>query len=978
MKKRFFTLFIWCMALATGIRAQDNHQWKSGLSGGFAFRYVTNDPTKTRFYTLKNGLTVILSQNRKAPNVVFKMAVRAGSNQDPRASTGLAHYLEHLLFKGTDRFGTIDYDKEKPYLEKIELLYEKYNQTSDPLKRKEIYALIDKTSVEASSYSIANEYDKMMKAIGSKGTNAHTSVEETVYEEDLPSNAIDKFLAVQAERFRSPVFRIFHTELEAVYEEKNRGLDNDAQKMYEKMLSALFPTHNYGQQTTIGMTEHLKNPSLVEIRKYYNKYYVPNNMALIMAGDFDYDELIKKINQHFSYMVPKPLALYRPVPEKPLTQIQKIEILGPSAENLYIAYRGFAQNSRQSLMLDLIGSILANGKAGLLDINLNKEQKLLRAQAGYSQMKDYGYFVLSGFPKAGQSLQDVQKLLLEQIELLKKGEFEESLIKATVANYKLNELQAYESNDVRAQSTLTSFIQNRGVEWEKCLASTDLMAKITKKELMEFANKFFTDNYVVVLKYKGEGKDIAKVEKPAITAIKTNADQISTFAKTLIDLPVKPTVPKFLDYSRDLKLGKINGADVIYVENKDNGIFNLTYRFDMGSYHNKLLPYAAQYLSYLNSDKYSAEEFSKAFYNIACSYNVNVGGEVTTISISGLEENFAKATMLVEDILLNCKPNEKALQELKERLLKNRENAKLNKSYILNGLMYYAQFGKENPFNYVLSNQEINEMKAEDLISILHKLTSYKHTITYFGPQDDAKLKDNISKIHHLPENFLATLAPKKFVYQKTDANKVYFADYDMVQAEVRWVRNVGLYDPSDVAKVSLFNNYFGNDMGSVVFQSIRESKALAYSTFVSYLAPNSREKESAVIGYVGTQADKMNDAVTALDELLKTMPESERSFALSKANVLNGLENTRIINENIIYKYLADKKLGFTHDSRVDEYKALKTLTFHDVKDFHQNNLSGKPYNYCIIASEKRISLADLEKIAPVTKLNMEQIFGY
>ena len=187
------------------------------------------------------------------------MAVRAGSNTDPRNSTGLAHYLEHLLFKGTDRFGTLDYAKEKPLLDKIESLYEKYHATTDPAKRKEIYAQIDKTSGEASNYSIANEYDKMMKSIGGQSTNAHTWYEETVYNEDLPSNATDKFLALQAERFRNPVFRIFHTELEAVYEEKNRGLDNDSWKISEKMNDLLYPTHNYGQQTTIGTIEHLKN-----------------------------------------------------------------------------------------------------------------------------------------------------------------------------------------------------------------------------------------------------------------------------------------------------------------------------------------------------------------------------------------------------------------------------------------------------------------------------------------------------------------------------------------------------------------------------------------------------------------------------------------------------------------------------------------------------------------------------------------------
>jgi len=977
MKFKLFTLA--CFLITGSIaQAQSTYQWKTAASGGYTYKYVTNDPTKSRFYTLKNGLTVILSQNNKEPNIVYKMAVRAGSNTDPRTNTGLAHYLEHLLFKGTDKFGTLDYAKEKPYLDKIEALYEVYNKTTDPAKRKELYKEIDKLSGEASNYSIANEYDKMMKSIGSGSTNAHTSVEETVYEEDLPSNAVDKFLAVQAERFRNPVFRIFHTELEAVYEEKNIGMDNDGRKMYEKMLYSLFPTHNYGQQTTIGTIEHLKNPSLVEIRKYYNKYYVPNNMALIMSGDINYDDLIKKIDKDFAYMQAKPLALYNPAPEKPLTQLQKVDIYGPSAESLYVAYRGYAQNTHSSLMLDLIGSILSNGKAGLFDINLNKQQKLLRSSAGYNQMKDYGIFILSATPKAGQSLEEAQKLLLEQIDLLKKGEFDESLIKATVANTKLAELQAFDNNDVRAAAAMRSFILNRGTEWDKELASTDAMGKITKKEIIEFANKFFIDNYVTLFKHKGEDKNIVKVEKPAITAVKTNSNEVSLFTKNIIAAPVKPIAPKFLDYTKDLSFSKAGIADVISVQNTENSIFRLTYRFNLGSYNYKLLPYASQYLSFLSTDKYTAEEISKAFYNIACSYSISVGTDVTTISVSGLQENFDQAVALVEHALANCKPNEKALDDLKGRLLKTRENNKLNKGSILGGLMNYAQFGQDNPFNYGLSNEEIKNIKSADLIYLLHNLTNYKHTITYYGPKAITAFTADMVKVHPLPKEFTPEAPLKTFKYISTDSSKVYFADYDMVQAEIRWVRNSGLYNPENSAKISLFNNYFGGGMGSVVFQTIRESKALAYSTFAVYTTPNSKEKENGVIAYVGTQADKMNEAISGMNELLTTLPESDKSFSLSKNNSLNSIEASRITKDEIIRSYLADKKLGFDHDSRIDEYKNLKPLSFADIKAFHKNNLSAKPYVYCIVASENKINMDDLKKIGPVTKLSLEQIFGY
>ncbi|WP_431213353.1 M16 family metallopeptidase [Puia sp. P3] len=531
---RFFLFLLVVSAAPVALRAQDQsyqdkYVWKTASSGGYSYRYVTNDPMQTRVYTLPNGLTVLLSANHKEPRVAVRIAVRAGSNTDPRNHTGLAHYLEHLLFKGTDKFGSLDWAKEKPYLDQIDALYEQYNIAKDPEQRKRIYHRIDSVSGLASKYSIANEYDKMMTDIGSQGTNAHTSVEETVYEEDIPANAMDKFLLVQAERFRNPIFRLFHTELEAVYEEKNRTLDSDPNKVNEAMLNSLFPTHNYGQQTTIGTVEHLKSPSLNAIRDYYHKYYVPNNMAVIMAGDFDPDQLIAKIAHAFSYMQTRPVALYNPAPEKNLTAPVTKEVFGPSAENMRFAYRTPAVNTRDAVALDLLSSILSNGKAGLLDLNLNKQQKVQGSQAGVQQFKDYGVFIVLGTPKQGQTLEQVDELLMQQVDKLKKGDFDESLVKAIVANGKLSLLEGLEKNDARVGSLMTSFIQHRAAQLDKDVAELDEQATISKKELVAVANKYLGNNYVLIYKRKGEDKNIVKVDKPAITPVETNAGKQSPF-----------------------------------------------------------------------------------------------------------------------------------------------------------------------------------------------------------------------------------------------------------------------------------------------------------------------------------------------------------------------------------------------------------------------------------------------------------------
>ena len=165
MLKRNLFLWLFTVAITFGASAQ-NYEWKEAQGGGYTYKYVTHDPTNARFYTLKNGLTVILSPTNKEPRIQCYVAVKAGSKTDPATNTGLAHYLEHLLFKGTDKYGSLDWAKEKVELDKIDALYEEYNHTKDPAKRKAIYKLIDSVSGVASKYAIANEYDKMMTAMG--------------------------------------------------------------------------------------------------------------------------------------------------------------------------------------------------------------------------------------------------------------------------------------------------------------------------------------------------------------------------------------------------------------------------------------------------------------------------------------------------------------------------------------------------------------------------------------------------------------------------------------------------------------------------------------------------------------------------------------------------------------------------------------------------------------------------------------------
>ena len=965
------------LLMSSSIFAQTSlPEWKEASSGGYTYRYVTKDVTKARFYTLKNGLTVILSATNKDPRIQCYIATKAGSKTDPANHTGLAHYLEHLLFKGTDKFGSMDWAKEKPELDKISALYESYNHSSDSVQRRAIYHTIDSVSGKAATYSIANEYDKMMSSMGAQGTNAFTSFEQTVYTDDVPANAADKYLAVQSERFRNPQLRIFHTELEAVYEEKNRGLDNDRSKVFEKLFAGLFKNNNYGKQTTIGTIEHLKNPSQEAIRQYFNTYYVPNNMGVIMSGDFDADAMIKKIDAAFAYMKSKPIPTYRFDPEQPITAPISEEVIGPDAENITIGYRLPGNKAEDVLLADLVGQILTNGKAGLMDLNLVKQQKLLRASAFAYTLIDYGVLFMQGNPTQGQSLEEVKTLMLGEIDNLKKGNFDDKLITAIINNQKKNKILESEPYGSRANELMNAFTNE--LDWKKQVAYTDLLSKLTKKDIMAFANKYFQENYLVIFKRKGEDKNIVKVDKPAITPVETNRNAQSPFVKMVNDMPTTTTKPVFLDYTKDLQKAKIGPAEVLYVQNKDNAIFRLQYRFDMGIWNNKKLGLAAQYLQFLGTGKMSAADITKAFYTIACSFGVNAGAEFTTVNIEGLQENFSTAVTLFEDLLKNCQPDEAALIALKARTLKSRTDAKANKGAIMSGLVAYARFGEKNPFNYTLSNDALQQATAAELTETLHGLNNFAHQIIYYGPLPLATLTTEIRKLHTVPTAF--TAAPQKTVFTNVvqDKKQVLFADYNMVQAEIRWVRNTNIYSAAEEPVVDIFNNYFGGGMGALVFQTIRESKALAYSTFAYYAVPDKKEDPFYTLAYVGCQADKFNESIVAMNELLNDLPDVAENIKFARAGIKKDIETARITQDGIIYNYLSAQRKGLDYDIRKKTYAAVDTIGYDQLKAFHTSYIANNPYTYCVVAAEKKVSEDEMKKYGAVKKLTLEEIFGY
>jgi len=756
--KSLFLRLLFLIVLAFGqviVFAQHQFKTQKKSENGYSYVTVTNDPLKARIYTLKNGLTVYLSVYKNEPRIQTYIAVRAGSKNDPHTAQGLAHYLEHILFKGTTKLGTQNWSTEKPLVDKVESLYETYRHTTDTLARKRIYHQIDSVSGIAANYAIANEYDKAMSSIGASGTNAYTWVEQTVYVNEIPSNNLEKWAIVESNRFQELVPRLFHTELEAVYEEKNRGLDNDASKTWEALFAGLFHKHTYGTQTTIGTVEHLKNPSITEIKKYFDTYYVPNNIAICLSGDLDPDVTIRMLDEYFGKWKPKSIPTFSAPIENSINKPIVKNVIGPTAEKVTLAYRFNGVKTRESLIMELLSLILSNSQAGLIDLNLNQKQKLIGGSAFPLRMKDYSALILSATPREGQSLEEVQSLLISQIDSIKQGKFGDWLIPAVINDIKTNNMKAFEKNSSRADAFVSAFIL--GMPWKEYLSEIEHQSKITKHELMEFAKKHFHDNCVVVYKRTGTDSTIKKIVKPEITPVSLNRDSSSVFYKRLLKEPSGIIKPVFVDYQKDIQRLVIkNDIPVLYKQNTENGLFELYYVLDMGTDHNLKLGLAVEYLKFLGSKRFSAERLKQEFFKLGCHYSVFTSNDKVYVSLNGLQENFDKALSLFEELLASPQADEKALSDLIDAILKQRANNKLNKGTILQqGLASYAKYGKRSPFTNILSTEELKAIKPAELTALVSSLTSFKHRVLFYGPTNATELVTKLNTLHKTPSKTL-------------------------------------------------------------------------------------------------------------------------------------------------------------------------------------------------------------------------------
>jgi len=862
-------------------------------------------------------------------------------------------------------------------LDRIADMFEEYRSLKDSTARRVLYHQIDSMSGVAAQFAIPNEYDKITQSLGCTGTNAFTSNDMTAYVNDVAANRLKAFIALEGERFKQCVLRLFHTELEAVYEEKNISLSEDGSLADDTLMRALFPDHTYGTQSTLGTVEHLKNPSMRRIQEYFTRQYVPANMAVILAGDVNPDSAIAWVDAAFGSYPSAPVPYFGVREQPPITAPIEKNVVGPDPEFVSVAFRLPGAAHKDIPAIRMCDMILANSTAGLIDLNLAQTQKVRGPYSTVRMMTDFSIEQLGGSPMPGESLEDVVKHLLAQIELLKKGTFDDKLMRSIILEVRIAQMQSEMGNEGRAYRILQAF--SHGMPLESVVHDADDLAAVTKAEVMRVAKEYFRSNYVVVYKREGDRTDIAKVDKPSITPVPLNRDTSSSFGLSITTAPVQPIQPRFLDYAADIQRATVRkNIPLLAVRNTMNDLFELRYFVSMGTGNDRFLKVALEYIELMGTKDLSNEALQQRKYALGMNFSVSASQDRCYITLSGLRANFTASVQLMENILTTCVGNDASLAAFKQRLLQERDDARKDKSSIYyRGLLSYARYGEHNAVSDDLTSAEINGLTHKNLGATIRSLLAYPHEIHYWGPDDATTVSAALTRVHGAPATFRSIPPAKTYAVRTMDAAEVIFLEHEQVTADVAFMaRSFPRYDSTLSPRLRLLNEYFDGGMGSIVFQTIREQKALAYATSGGLENPMNLQEPYTVMAMVGTQADKLHDAITSMQELLTTLPRIDPSLQSAKSAIRSRLATERRSRMGIIDSYVNSRKFGLRTDQAEYAWQHLPALTFEDVADVYAKGMANRPYVLVIMGSSKSIDLKSLERYGPVRKVTVDQLF--
>lgn len=935
-----------------------------------------NNALEVKKYVLDNGFTVYLNEDKTAKEVFGAVVVKAGSKNDPADATGMAHYLEHLLFKGTTEMGTTNYLAEKPYLDSINMYYDLLGKTKDEAERKKIQQLINNQSVAAAGYGRPTEFDKLIKSIGGTNLNAFTQNDMTVYHNSFPGEQIEKWLEVYSHRFQNPVFRSFQAELEVVYEEKNISMDSYMTLLYEDMSKNMFRHHPYGTQTTIGTIEHLKSPSLNKMYEYFKAYYVANNMALVLCGNFDAEKALTLIKEKFSGLRSAKVPEFPKFPTTVFKGKESIEVKYTPIKMELIGFSSVSSIHPDKPALEVCASLLSNeSETGLLN-KLVRENKLIYTECFNGAYNDAGEFVLFVVPKLiGQSFKEAEELVLNEVKKLKNGEITDTDLTIIKTELSRQRQQALESCESRALSIAQTF--SEGSTWEEYLNYTRTIEKLTKEDIVRAANNYLGDNCFIL--YSKRGKPAKeKMEKPGFKPVVVDEKEESGYAQTFKSKTINSAAPKFLDFEKDTKHIQLNESNKLYVtQNPVNDLFSLQVVYLVGTDTIKDLEVIQTMFNRFAVKDMSTDKLKEAFALLGITYYATASDQRFTIRFDGLETNIEKAMPLINKLLNECVLDDKAVKSVCEEIIALRKATEKEPDVLGQALAEYIRLGNKSHFIDRISSKELKNAKAENMIKQYKKAIAYNAVWHYTGKFSPDKiqtlLKSGISLANNKKEVLLAV---KK--NNTASENIIYIVnDKKAIQSHIDFLINSDNYTTNPLldARIHAFNQYMGGDFSGLILQEIREYRSLAYSAYGFLSTPRIQNNPCFFRSYIGCQADKTNEAIDVMYDLVKNMPQKPERIegvkALLKNSISSEYPNFRAISEDV--ESLRER--GYKSIPLKDAYGKYDALQFDDIMSFYTTYIKNKPVIISVYGDKSKMDLAKLSKYGKIVELKKEQL---
>ncbi len=928
-------------------------------------------------YRLENGMTVVLNQDTTTTQVFGAVLCKAGAKNESPDATGMAHYLEHMLFKGTDKIGTWNYEKEKVHLDSINLLYEDLAKAEDEDMIAGIQRQINEQSNKANYYAVPSDFDKMLNSLGSENVNAFTNYDMTFYYNSFPPQEIDRWLDLYYERFRQPVFRTFQTELEAVYEEKNRAMDDMTTRLFREVERLTYPNLPYGQWSILGKTEHLKKPSLITMYDFYDKYYVSENLVLILSGRFDPEIVKPLISAKFGQLEK------RPAPKDEFPTLQPIEGTVVSKKRLtpikvgVVGYQTIAASHEDKPILDVCEYLLYNySETGLFN-QLEQDNKLMYA-FGYSDISDIaGAYLAFYVPKIlTQSFKKAEDHVEGALDQLRNGDFSDELFNSAKFEVYNDFQRRLESNEYRSIMIAVSY--NRNEEWDDALRYPEKIQQVTKEDVIRVANKYFGDNKIKLLSRTGFPKK-DKLTKPGYSVPSSGTTVSSAYSEEFNAKQPEPLPPVYIDFEKDITRAKTSAGHKIYSAlNPVNDLFRIEILFSGGELSNRKLESATDFMNYIGTKDKTLAQLKQAFASIGCSYYFTSFDNYTSLTLEGNDASLEDALALANEVLSNPNAGPKSHDIIVKEIVADRKFEKGYRSFLGQALHEYAVYGDQSEFLTRTTVKEIKSATPEELIDTFQQSIAQSELIVYHSGQMDAEalasLVDSMLTFNNTPKAYNYMVQDRK---PQNNTTIYVVDDKKAVQSQINFHIEGKEFDQADFATVEAYNDYFGYGLSSIVFQEIREFRSLAYTARFRYVQPPIPGKKGYLNGYIGCQADKTNEALSVMLGLLDSIPQRQAGFESTKKGLalktFTNYPSFRDLPERI--KALEQK--GYVKDPFKVYKQSVDDLSIEDVVDFHNSITDDSPIIISIYGDTKMIDIEELRQIGNVVELKTSDVLS-